>query len=90
MSAAAPVMRLSIDPGSAERDLARLVLTLVELVRRLRPASRPSCRPCSLRCRLSRSLLCWPSCRLAAALLPVIRLLPECPRPVFLARKALL
>ncbi len=35
MSAAAPVMRLSIDSGSAERDLARLVLTLVELVRRL-------------------------------------------------------
>ncbi|NKE44252.1 gas vesicle protein K [Roseomonas frigidaquae] len=30
-----PVFRFALDPADAERDLARLVLTLVELVRRL-------------------------------------------------------
>lgn len=35
MSETAPLLRFSIDPGAAERDLARLVLTLVELIRRL-------------------------------------------------------
>ncbi|MGK7867663.1 gas vesicle protein K [Falsiroseomonas sp. E2-1-a20] len=32
---APPVFRFALDPADAERDLARLVLTLVELVRRL-------------------------------------------------------
>jgi len=35
--APAPI-RLALDPGAMERDLARLVLTLVELVRRLMEA----------------------------------------------------
>jgi len=34
----APLFRFSIDTGTAERDLTRLVLTLVELVRRLTEA----------------------------------------------------
>jgi len=38
MNDTAPLFRFSIDPGTAERDLARLVLTLVELVRRLMEA----------------------------------------------------
>jgi hypothetical protein len=32
---AAPLARFDIDPGALERDLARLVLTLVEFLRRL-------------------------------------------------------
>lgn len=35
MNTTAPLFRFSIDPGAVERDLARLVLTLVELLRRL-------------------------------------------------------
>jgi hypothetical protein len=35
MTATSPLFRVSIEPGAAERDLARLVLTLIELVRRL-------------------------------------------------------
>jgi hypothetical protein len=42
MSAAAtdapPLARIAIDPARAERDLGRLVLTLVELLRRLMEA----------------------------------------------------
>lgn len=37
-SAAAPMLRLSLDPERVEQDLTRLVLTLVEFLRRLMEA----------------------------------------------------
>ncbi|NKC34541.1 gas vesicle protein K [Falsiroseomonas selenitidurans] len=35
LSEAGPITRLALDPATLEQDLGRLVLTLVELVRRL-------------------------------------------------------